>query len=184
MPVKGSGAATSIEAMRTMTADVGECWEWQGRRDKDGYGLVRYLGTFRKAHRVAYLLANNIEMPPSDKLVCHKCDNPACVNPEHLWLGSALENNRDAIAKGRRRPAFKVSDEQVLDIRNSNETIAQLMERFGMSRVQISRIRRHCARKSVGGRYVKGAGGAGAKAIYTDLTAAKSVAATYNQDEE
>ena len=77
------------------------CVEFRGSRDKDGYGMMVYDGGLAKAHRVSYILANNIEMPHQSVFVCHSCDNPSCVNPEHLWLGSVTDNNRDKGIKGR-----------------------------------------------------------------------------------
>ena len=81
-----------------------ECWEWQGRRGisrygKPDYGVFKCGGTAYLAHRVAYHLFQG-EIPPG-LLVCHHCDNPACCNPTHLWLGTIFENNRDRSLKGR-----------------------------------------------------------------------------------
>ena len=77
-----------------------DCWEWKGWKDKDGYGGLSYKGVTYKAHRVSYELYSGIA--PGDKCVCHSCDNPSCVNPDHLWLGTQKENVHDMIAKGRR----------------------------------------------------------------------------------
>lgn len=76
-----------------------ECWEWQGRRNDDGYGQIRLGNTYR-AHRIAYKLAYG--SIPDSLWVLHRCDNPPCCNPAHLFLGTVLDNNRDAAAKGRR----------------------------------------------------------------------------------
>jgi hypothetical protein len=79
-----------------------ECWEWTARKDKDGYGLFTDKSTGRgpwRANRYAYTMENG-EIP-SGMLVCHRCDNPACVNPAHLWIGSIKDNNRDKVLKGR-----------------------------------------------------------------------------------
>jgi hypothetical protein len=71
------------------------CWEWTGPRDKKGYGRG---SNGQLAHRIAYSLA---KADPAGKVVCHACDNPPCVNPDHLWLGSVVDNARDAVRKGR-----------------------------------------------------------------------------------
>ena len=74
-----------------------ECWVWSGCNDKDGYGL---LGRGR-AHRISWELFHGDI--PDGLFICHRCDNPPCVNPAHLFIGSLLENNRDRAHKGRTR---------------------------------------------------------------------------------
>ncbi len=79
------------------------CWLWLGYLDKDGYGAIytsRPNRKLLKAHRVSYELhkgAINDGMA-----ICHSCDNPTCVNPEHLWQGTIKDNTTDAFKKGRR----------------------------------------------------------------------------------
>lgn len=79
------------------------CWEWQRGRNNMGYGKVSLSGQRREyAHRAAYVeFCGPI---PQWQEVCHKCDNPSCCNPEHLFLGSHRDNMRDARRKGRMRP--------------------------------------------------------------------------------
>jgi len=80
------------------------CWEWLGKKlPKTGYGLFGVSIDSYLAHRVAYTLAyGNI---PRGMLVCHRCDNPKCVRPDHLFLGTQTDNMRDAREKGRSRGA-------------------------------------------------------------------------------
>lgn len=78
---------------------LGDCWEWQGHRMKFGYGVIRHDGRIRKAHRVSFALNNGAL--PEEMMVCHRCDNPACVRPDHLFLGTQQDNMDDRMAKGR-----------------------------------------------------------------------------------
>lgn len=75
------------------------CWLWMGLRSRDGYGRARYQDKYWRAHRLVWALSGN-ELPPGMH-VCHHCDNPACCNPAHLFLGTDLDNARDKISKGR-----------------------------------------------------------------------------------
>ena len=78
-----------------------ECWEWTAGTYLKGlkYGRFQFEGKAKSAHRVAYILTNGDI--PDDMFVCHTCDNPACCNPKHLWLGSAKDNTQDMLKKGR-----------------------------------------------------------------------------------
>lgn len=78
-----------------------KCWTWIGNHDSKGYGRIYDLRTRTKrlAHRVSWELANGLI--PEGMAVCHHCDNPPCVRPEHLFLGTLDDNNKDRAAKGR-----------------------------------------------------------------------------------
>lgn len=82
-----------------MSSGVDACWPWVGARDRDGYGKAWHQGKSYRAHRLAYLLANG--SIPAEMVVMHSCDNPPCVNPSHLSVGSVSDNNKDKAAKGR-----------------------------------------------------------------------------------
>lgn len=79
-----------------------ECWIWEGQKNPKGYGEYFVGGRNYKAHRIAYYLHTGDW--PADRLVCHSCDNPSCVNPHHLWLGTAQDNSDDMVRKGRTGP--------------------------------------------------------------------------------
>lgn len=77
------------------------CWLWGSHRDKRGYGRFFLDGKARFAHRVSLTLAGTTV--PDDLMVLHRCDNPPCVNPSHLYVGDASQNQLDAHARKRRR---------------------------------------------------------------------------------
>ena len=80
------------------------CWLWNGTIGQDGYGEIYAFGKRMPAHRFSYeLFKDNI---PENLCVCHKCDIPNCVNPDHLWLGTSAENTKDSVKKGRRDYLF------------------------------------------------------------------------------
>jgi hypothetical protein len=76
-----------------------ECWHWIGARSANGYGAAWFEGTLWKAHRLSYFL--NHGQIDEKRMVLHSCDKPWCVRPEHLRLGTALDNTRDAISRNR-----------------------------------------------------------------------------------
>ena len=76
-----------------------DCWEWQCATNNIGYGFFRDGDKMRTAHRVSYELFKG--PIPKGMVVCHKCDNPKCVNPDHLWLGTMQDNYNDMVSKGR-----------------------------------------------------------------------------------
>jgi len=88
------------------------CWLWKQARDKDGYGSFKFKRKVYRAHRFSYMLYKG-EIPDG-MMVLHKCDIPNCINPEHLFLGTAKDNAQDAAKKGRigNRKGYKISEEQ------------------------------------------------------------------------
>ena len=124
-----------------------DCWDWTGFRHPDGHGQCYLNGVPKYAHRFSWEMHNG--PIPNGMCVCHKCDNPHCVNPDHLFLGTHEDNMYDAKAKGRlpfgmRHGMVALSDEDVLKIRSlySDGVLSQgkLAKRFGVSQTCISKI--------------------------------------------
>lgn len=143
-----------------------ECWVWLGVKDREGYGRVRRGGKLTSAHREAYRISYG--GIPAGMHVLHTCDNPACVRPDHLKLGTHVDNMHDCTQKGRRptgarngrythpektargerHPRAKLTQEQVREIRRlhgEGVSLSALSRTFG--------IDRHSLRKTVRGEY-------------------------------
>lgn len=123
-----------------------DCWPFLGGCNLKGYGQMRLGGRQLQAHRIAFHLGTGVD--PVGLLVCHRCDNPPCCNPAHLFLGSYLDNNRDCASKGRkpvaeRHPMAKLAIRQVGDIRErraQGERGVDLAAEFGVTPQLISLI--------------------------------------------
>ena len=123
----------------------GDCWEWTGRMTAaDGYGGIKVLGE-QAAHRVSWVIHHG---PVPDGLwVLHHCDNRKCVRPDHLYLGTVQDNNRDAVTRGRmRRGPVKTKDIPVMapmPVRPARYTVNRWAEAAGLVDARLaSRIRR------------------------------------------
>lgn len=123
----------------SLTKINGECLDWTGGFEKRwGYGRIKIRGKSVKAHRLSYQI--HVGSIPEGMLVCHKCDRPICVNPEHLFIGTNLDNQRDCIAKGRQAirigeqaATAKLTSAQVLEIRLLRDVAVKLVAaRFGV----------------------------------------------------
>ena len=132
------------------------CWIWKGTIGTDGYGKLKRHGRTIRAHRFFYAI--HIGEIPKDLFVCHKCDTPSCVNPEHLFLGTHLENEQDKTRKGRRprSPTIvfpecpckgeavntaKLTEEKVLFIRTSKHSSKVLAEMYKVHVTTIQNVR-------------------------------------------
>ena len=121
------------------------CWLWTGATNYKGYGALRIDGKNVFPHRFSYeLYIGNV---PEGVFVCHKCDNPSCVNPAHLWLGTNTDNVQDMVKKmrhtiGERNPMAKLTKEQVIKIRKlkDNHSLSQLAKLFGLGVSTVSQI--------------------------------------------
>lgn len=136
--------------------DPDECWNWLAGLTSTGYGMFNFDNKPLKASRVAWMLTSG-EIP-NNLCVCHKCDNPLCCNPKHLFLGTRKENSEDMVKKGRQsrgkkhgdtvrgelNPVHKLTWDTVREIRmrygDGNITMTQLAKEYSVDRKLIHNI--------------------------------------------
>lgn len=130
------------------------CWEWARSTTEDGYGRMTVDGRTVFAHRLAFELSGH-EIGEGQH-VLHRCDNPRCIRPDHLFAGTRSDNMRDCVSKGRHggppspsfaelNPASKLTASEVSEIRSrlaSGETQASLADMYGVSQSAIGKIHR------------------------------------------
>ena len=123
-----------------------DCWLWQGRRDKDGYGRFSAGQKRFYAHR----FAKGCLEAAVDSFVLHRCNNPSCCNPSHLYIGSKADNMRDCLAagnhrcarlKGERHGRARLTTADVVAIRASTKSQRATAREFGVSPTCVSAIR-------------------------------------------
>lgn len=142
----------------------GTCIEFDGYINTTGYGQQQYQGRLQGSHRVAWQQAHG--PIPAGMYVCHHCDNRACINVDHLFLGTPKDNMQDAVAKGRNRwrqgegsPNAKLTDEQVREIRRryikgvhparrTGGSVSELAAEFGITKQYVPQLVKAEWRKS------------------------------------
>jgi len=161
MPPKPKGVRARFEGNYKVAA--GGCWEWAKCRDQNGYGRIQHDGRSQVAHRIAWELW--VGPIPEGKCILHKCDNPSCINPDHLFVGTQLDNIADMNAKGRHgkfvhesesSPGAKLKWPEVREIRRrcaNGELIYMVANDYGVSKTTVGYIiRRQTWRNDPNGR--------------------------------
>lgn len=140
------GTSGSERLVARSKATESGCIVWTGSTDKCGYGRIWANGRLESAHRASY--EAHIGKIPEGLCVLHRCDNPPCINPSHLFLGTPLDNSNDKIAKGRNRKAAgerhwkaKLTYLQVEAIRNESGVQDLIAKKYGVSQATVSRIK-------------------------------------------
>lgn len=126
------------------------CHEWQSTLHRTGYGKFWFNGKQVPAHRVAYLL--QVGEIPAGLWVLHRCDNRKCVNPEHLYTGTAKQNVRDKVDRcdwwGRMKTPFEIVEKCREMYQSGSYTQQQIADQMGIHQTQVSRYIRHTQRIS------------------------------------
>ena len=116
-----------------------ECWLWTGCSISKGYGHFWRGKTSEKSHRVSYILSNG--SIPKGMFICHTCDNPPCVNPEHLYAGTCSQNSIDMVSRNRSKSQkLKVSDIPVIISLNDTLNYREISEIYGVNPITIGDI--------------------------------------------
>lgn len=128
----------------------GGCWEWTGCVDSKGYPKLRNHYKRVSAHRLSFEIFSGVK-PSSSDCVCHRCDNPGCVNPEHLFVGTSSDNMKDMVRKGRDVGNRTIPFDTVLMARkmaNLGEPMKNIASRLRLSIRYVYRIVSGTARRS------------------------------------
>jgi len=117
---------------------TGDCWLWKGTKYRAGYGHAVYLGRHMQAHRAAWIVANG---EPGEMRVCHRCDNPPCVNPAHLFLGTDADNMMDKVKKHRDPRLLPADKVQAVRERLGKISQLEIAKELGLSTTVVSKIK-------------------------------------------
>lgn len=130
--------------------DDSGCWIWTASVAGKGYGQIKLPGQRKQiyAHRLSYMIHKGED--PGKKHICHTCDNPRCVNPEHLFIGTSQDNHDDMKAKGRhtfgeKSATVKLTEkqvEQIMDMLKANVPQTRIAKAFNVHQTTISKIHR------------------------------------------
>ena len=126
---------------KSKISNEGLCWVWSGSKNSKGYGFVYYQGESHHAHRFSY--EYYIGKIPVGMFVCHHCDNPSCVNPNHLFVGSHKDNMIDMVSKNRHVGCRKLNKNKVLEIKaliKNRVKYKQIANIYGVSESAIGNI--------------------------------------------
>jgi len=128
------------------------CWLWLGYGDKNGYGTFYPRGERWKAHRYSWFIHNG--SIPDGLMVCHHCDMPACVNPNHLFLGTNKNNLQDMVDKGRgptgaKNPSAKLSEIDINPIRNDSRPYPEIAKDYDITAQNVCYIKQRKTWKHV-----------------------------------
>lgn len=125
-----------------LSASPEACWIWKGSFNSNGYGW-HFIGSERIYAHVFALTRKQLK-PSPNHFACHTCDNPACVNPNHLYWGTPQENMTDMYNRkrnGQHKILKKLSKEQVIEIYNATGTMRDIATRYGVSRQTVCNIK-------------------------------------------
>lgn len=139
---------TLAERIEIYTKRTEDCWLWIGYRDPQGYGRLNVGNRPLLAHRLSY--EQKYGSIPDGKILCHKCDNPQCVNPDHMFVGTQADNIADMEHKGRARKVGRagskhsmavLSEAQARKIKFGQEPASKMADRYGVTTTTIYEIR-------------------------------------------
>lgn len=140
-------------ARSTVNTNTG-CVEWKLHRNKLGYGTLKYKQKAYMAHRFHWEYKNG--KIPEGLIICHKCDNPCCINIDHLFVGTYKDNSEDMKSKGRGRyyygeehPSSKLTEELIISIKSDTRSQYEIAKHFGISQSMVSQIKTNKSWSSV-----------------------------------